>query len=820
MQVYASGGDGQEIPYWFVGYLPSMRSAVVAHQGTNFDNLQSVLTDFRFWPTTLDPTLFPGLPNGISVHSGFKDMHTSSASEILETVTKIIQQEKTTQVVMIGHSLGGALAQLDAALLRLHLPKDISLKVVTYEQPRVGNGQWANWYDNNIPDTHRITNKHDPVPTLPWKFLLYTHTQGEKHIVDDQKGVWYDCAGQDNPSSLYCSTGVVSNILKGNTSDHAGPYNGLYSPPPSPFMDLTMKTNTSAPSSVKLCCFLEGTNTVFSVKADNMNDVDDLKELIKSKWSNRLKMVASPSLDLWRISKSQEEALKLTAADFEGQEPLSPKRTVGECWTDLTAQVHVFVADPLRVQPAQKDNCRGTKRGLDEDPVEANKRIKSRFAATDIPAPTTMWNLDDFNDYGKKGVEPRIRCGRPAGDHSTIPIILAHRVFADFVQSCKTYNPTTEDMVFVLRLAEAMCGFYCTEEARASSFRTILKDYGIPLTSTLVEQTSFTRINGAHLGQCFYAIISVAESFGTTEKDPYIQGGLSHTAALRKVCDTTTRPLPCMHIFFSGSIVGFAGSILTEALDMNVLGPMIPLFWHSTDTELRTLAAQMFGAFKQAVATLKAYYEAPDPIPFQDPRFPWVVEYHPLDRPADTRKFRYIRRMAGDQLVYKCQDCDSGERIVVKFVQTYSKEVHLECVALGCAPKLYGFDAIACGWFIVVMELLDLDDNWFLGVAFQGDEVRPIYEEVKKYVSALQARGYVHGDIRRSNVLVKSSKEQRVSVRLIDFDWAGKVGEAKYPLLVNPDLGGIRKPTGVKGGGCITMEHDLAMVELLLCDLD
>ncbi|KAG8881497.1 hypothetical protein FRB99_004723 [Tulasnella sp. 403] len=275
-----------------------------------------------------------------------------------------------------------------------------------------------------------------------------------------------------------------------------------------------------------------------------------------------------------------------------------------------------------------------------------------------------------------------------------------------------------------------------------------------------------------------------------------------------------------MHIFLSGSTVGFAGSILTETFDMNALGPTIPLFWHSTDTELQTLAAQMFGAFKQAVAALKAYYSAPDPIPFQDPHFPWVVEYHPQDQPTNTRKFRYIRRITGHQLVYECQDCESDERLAVKFVQTYSKEVHLECAALGCAPKLYGFDAVACGWSIVVMELLDPDDNWFLGVAFEGDEVRPIYEEVKKHVSALHARGYVHGDIRRSNVLVKSSKEQSVSVRLIDFDWAGKVGEAKYPLLVNPDLGGIRRPAGVEGGGYVTMEHDLAMVELLLYDSD
>jgi predicted lipase len=50
----------------------------------------------------------------------------------------------------IGHSLGGALAELDALYLTLNLPSNISIKAVTYGTPRVGNHAFARFYDKNV----------------------------------------------------------------------------------------------------------------------------------------------------------------------------------------------------------------------------------------------------------------------------------------------------------------------------------------------------------------------------------------------------------------------------------------------------------------------------------------------------------------------------------------------------------------------------------------------------------------------------------------------------------------------------------------------
>ncbi|KAJ7639135.1 hypothetical protein FB45DRAFT_739360, partial [Roridomyces roridus] len=43
----------------------------------------------------------------------------------------------------------------------------------------------------------------------------------------------------------------------------------------------------------------------------------------------------------------------------------------------------------------------------------------------------------------------------------------------------------------------------------------------------------------------------------------------------------------------------------------------------------------------------------------------------------------------------------------------------------------------------------------------------------------------VHGDLRPENILV----HENGSVRVVDFDWAGKVGEVHYPYNLYRDTG-------------------------------
>ncbi|GJE91299.1 lipase family protein [Phanerochaete sordida] len=218
----ASGGDGDDVQYWFVGYDPSLKTVIVSHQGTDPSELEPLLTDGDVEKATLDSSLFPGISSSIEVHSGFADAQASTAPQVLSAVQTAISRYGAKQVTMVGHSLGAAITLLDAVYLPLHI-SGVSFKTIGYGLPRVGNQAFADYVDAHLALTH-INNKEDPIPTVPGMFLSYVHPAGEVHITD--ANAWEACPGQDNPSTQ-CIVGDVPEIWDGDESDHDGPYDGV-----------------------------------------------------------------------------------------------------------------------------------------------------------------------------------------------------------------------------------------------------------------------------------------------------------------------------------------------------------------------------------------------------------------------------------------------------------------------------------------------------------------------------------------------------------------------------------------------------------------
>jgi len=79
------------------------------------------------------------------------------------------------------------------------------------------------------------------------------------------------------------------------------------------------------------------------------------------------------------------------------------------------------------------------------------------------------------------------------------------------------------------------------------------------------------------------------------------------------------------------------------------------------------------------------------------------------------------------------------------------------------------------------------------------------------FLSDLHQEGWVHGDIRDSNIMVKKSSPFE-TFQLVDFDWSGRIGEARYPLDVNTTS--VKRPDAVAGGELIKAEHDIEMSSL------
>jgi len=138
-------------------------------------------------------------------------------------VKQLLTQHGASSVAVTGHSLGAALALLDAVYLPLHLPAGTRVRMVGYGMPRVGNPAFADYVDAHagaLALTH-VNSREDPIPIVPGRFLGFAHPAGEVHIQDT--GAWVACPGRDNPSTL-CTVGDVPDVLHGNILNHLGPY--------------------------------------------------------------------------------------------------------------------------------------------------------------------------------------------------------------------------------------------------------------------------------------------------------------------------------------------------------------------------------------------------------------------------------------------------------------------------------------------------------------------------------------------------------------------------------------------------------------------
>ncbi|KAH9887337.1 alpha/beta-hydrolase [Cubamyces lactineus] len=225
-QTALTGGDGNAVQYYFVGYWPSQNAVVIAHQGTDPTQFLSDETDIDIPMTNLDSSLFPGVSSSVLVHEGFANEHAITAAQILTTTKSLISQKGATSVITVGHSLGGALAELDALFMTLNLPSNIHVKSVTYGTPRVGNPDYASLFDGKVPDFKRVNNEKDPIPIVPGRFLGFQHSHGEVHIV--QPGEAVSCPGDDDATDSQCTIETVPNITEGNILNHLGPYEGIY----------------------------------------------------------------------------------------------------------------------------------------------------------------------------------------------------------------------------------------------------------------------------------------------------------------------------------------------------------------------------------------------------------------------------------------------------------------------------------------------------------------------------------------------------------------------------------------------------------------
>ncbi|WP_299378482.1 lipase family protein [uncultured Kiloniella sp.] len=155
----------------FYARFPTFR--IVAFRGTQLD-AGDIWTNLKFKQQDLEEIGVAEDNKSESVHRGFYDAHFALCKELCSVLGA-----GETPLYLTGHSQGGALAILEAAIP----DGEDDTVIYTFGAPRVGNNCFAEL--ERYPH-HRVVNSIDIVPMLPFMAMGYKHSGTLQYI--DGKG--------------------------------------------------------------------------------------------------------------------------------------------------------------------------------------------------------------------------------------------------------------------------------------------------------------------------------------------------------------------------------------------------------------------------------------------------------------------------------------------------------------------------------------------------------------------------------------------------------------------------------------------------------
>ncbi|EGV60148.1 triacylglycerol lipase precursor [Yamadazyma tenuis ATCC 10573] len=137
--------------------------------------------------------------NGCMVHRGFYNFVEEHCKTVIAAVSELKQQLEDYELVVLGHSLGGAFALLSGIEFQL---LGYNPLVVTFASPRVGNKKMMRYVDKIFNSEKiqilsqkqkqmskgfiRVVHKHDIVPMLPPSRISYVHG-GVEYLITSTK---------------------------------------------------------------------------------------------------------------------------------------------------------------------------------------------------------------------------------------------------------------------------------------------------------------------------------------------------------------------------------------------------------------------------------------------------------------------------------------------------------------------------------------------------------------------------------------------------------------------------------------------------------
>ncbi|KAJ7177485.1 hypothetical protein C8R43DRAFT_1193482, partial [Mycena crocata] len=173
----------------------------------------------------------------------------------------------------------------------------------------------------------------------------------------------------------------------------------------------------------------------------------------------------------------------------------------------------------------------------------------------------------------------------------------------------------------------------------------------------------------------------------------------------------------------------------------------------------------------------------------------------PADKAANARYALFLATLTNDS---------APKEVVVKFSETYNSDAHKTLAKIGLAPALHYSEPIAGGLVMTVMDRIYGRTAYQLSLLPNRETCllpRFVYDDVERAILKLREKTLVFGDLRLPNIMRPPAKRRHVEGRamLIDFDWVGLDGVARYPSTKSR---GPEWSTDAKACGLMREAHD------------
>ncbi|KAG8987440.1 hypothetical protein FRB90_003342 [Tulasnella sp. 427] len=457
-----------------------------------------------------------------------------------------------------------------------------------------------------------------------------------------------------------------------------------------------------------------------------------------------------------------------------------------------------------------------------------------------IPPPSSYAMTEVWEEWQQK--ETAILCFRP-NEKQGLPLCVLDEVFPRFQRQVKAPLPPTAEASLAMKVAFELCrempACFAEEKDRQEKFDACVQPFLSGKWRGCVSISPKSELRSGLVDRA-YEVDGVISIFREVKRDigagddAYMQVSRSYQLYVASVQDKDSSyakgGIPMFLLCVVGPLLIISGGFYDGK--STIVEPLVEpclMFDDRLLAHQETLTCQLL-ALKQAVTTLCSR----SPVD-SSPYAPGVPRVYPTYTAEDgtQQSLTFVHPLKENlprSLLFVAVETLSNtptERVAKVVIGRYGTEVHQELAEHAFAPILFGQKSQDTTPTVYIMEFLSpptterpgwvtLFDFFQSKPASVSDHLQAFKTAIDRILNVMKDRNMVHGDLRSNNIMVEvtekldpilSGDDQRVNLKVIDFDWAGYSGQVHYPLHRNENI-----VWSGEAGAPILVEHDQEMI--------